>query len=467
MTNIQVRLVTPGPGGTYLPAVGDVQWTPTRRLHIESPEDAIVLPVPVTLPLVNGEASIEVEANDGTWCWKVRERTPGGTVRFVDVPEAVDTLDYGDLVDVDPASLDPAADPVAIWWEELAALTVRVEALEAGSITLPEDLLRGVLVATGAEARPDVPTDRPVFWIGDDERPANMGPVDIHFDGSDVVTPDTEDPSTPENLVASDITESGFTVTCDASTDNVGVTNYNWYLDDVFYDSSFGPSQDFAGLTADTVYDVTVEAEDAADNVSALSAALPVTTDEAPVGLPTHKVFATAPATPARTVESEPRTYATGFYTFGGTVTGWKVKGASFWIPAGVTVPASVEVNLYVPAANTAPDLATPLQTVTLSGLVAGQWNAVNFSAATVVTGGQVFYIGSRFSDNAWLGATAFSDGFVQASDGAALVLSDREPSVGQVRNYSRIGTGSTLPLTGAERDYWLNGVDAIVEEAA
>lgn len=274
---------------------------------------------------------------------------------------------------------------------------------------------------------------------------------------------DTEDPSVPDNLVASSITAAGFTVTCDEATDNVGVTGYRWLLDGVEYDISDGPSQVFTGRTAGTEYDVTVQAMDLAGNVSDLSEILPVTTS-AGGSLPTHSVFSTPPGALAKTTEASPYEHATGFYTYSAGANGWKVKGARLYVPNGISVPTTCEVNLYAPGSG-APTLGSPTKTVTMTGITANAWNTVNFPSVEAVDPGEVFWIGIKFADGTWLGVTTFGESFVAAADASTLVLSDRVPNAGLDRNYRRIGTGSTVALTGGgERDVWF-GMDVIVEE--
>lgn len=89
---------------------------------------------------------------------------------------------------------------------------------------------------------------------------------------------DTEPPSTPTGLIASNITTSSFDIAWNASTDNVGVTGYNVYLDGNLDGSTTATSYAFTGLTAATTYAVAVEAEDAAGNTSG-QASINVTTD--------------------------------------------------------------------------------------------------------------------------------------------------------------------------------------------
>lgn len=85
-------------------------------------------------------------------------------------------------------------------------------------------------------------------------------------------------PSVPINLVASDIDTTSFTLSWDASTDNVAVEGYRVYKDGVLYGHTSVPSMSITGLTASTSYSMTVEAYDAALNGSEASSALAVTT---------------------------------------------------------------------------------------------------------------------------------------------------------------------------------------------
>jgi chitodextrinase len=90
--------------------------------------------------------------------------------------------------------------------------------------------------------------------------------------------PDTTAPSTPQGLVSSNVTTSGFRVSWSASTDNVGVSGYNVYRNGTYVATVTGTFYTFSGLLANTTYNVTVLAIDAAKNRSALSAPLSVKT---------------------------------------------------------------------------------------------------------------------------------------------------------------------------------------------
>lgn len=320
-----------------------------------------------------------------------------------------------------------------------------------------------VTVETGNEPRPAVPVGTGVFWwdtrVDQSVAPVNMLSIDPWITG---VVADTTAPTVPTGLVASAITDTGFTLDWNASTDAVGVTGYRVLLDGAEYALPTGTTQDVTGRTASTAYDVTVQARDLAGNWSDESAVLEVTTD-AGSSFPTHTIFNTPPGTLAKTVEAEPYEHATGFYTHTAGPTGWKVKGARLAVPDGITVPSSCEVNLYT--GGVVPTLGTPTKTVTMTGIVSNAWNSVNFPSVTEVTPGEVWWIGIKFADGTWLGVVALTADFVPSHDGSNFVLADRVPDVGLDRNYRRIGSGATVALTdGIGRDTWF-GMDATLEE--
>jgi len=91
-------------------------------------------------------------------------------------------------------------------------------------------------------------------------------------------TSDSQAPSVPTGLSSGSITNSSFTLSWTASTDNIGVTGYDVYKDGVLATSVSTTSASITGLTASTTYVMTVKAKDAAGNASSASTALNVTT---------------------------------------------------------------------------------------------------------------------------------------------------------------------------------------------
>lgn len=90
---------------------------------------------------------------------------------------------------------------------------------------------------------------------------------------------DTQAPTAPSNLTASNITTNSATLAWTASTDNVGVTGYDVYKNSVLVASTTTTSYNATELTANTTYQFYVKAKDAAGNVSAASSTLAVTTE--------------------------------------------------------------------------------------------------------------------------------------------------------------------------------------------
>lgn len=92
---------------------------------------------------------------------------------------------------------------------------------------------------------------------------------------------DTEAPSVPADVKASDVTKTGATVTWTASTDNEGVAGYNVYVNGTQVNDTLVATTEYVltGLTAGTEYTVKVEAVDTNNNVSE-KAAVTFTTEK-------------------------------------------------------------------------------------------------------------------------------------------------------------------------------------------
>ncbi|MCG8802986.1 T9SS type B sorting domain-containing protein [Tenacibaculum finnmarkense] len=91
---------------------------------------------------------------------------------------------------------------------------------------------------------------------------------------------DTEAPTAPSNLTASNITETQVTLTWEIATDNIGVSQYQIFNGTVNLGSSTNTTFNLTGLTPNTAYSFTVKAMDAATNSSLASNTVSATTLE-------------------------------------------------------------------------------------------------------------------------------------------------------------------------------------------
>ena len=130
--------------------------------------------------------------------------------------------------------------------------------------------------------------------VGDNDFSGNLL-ADINDDGTDTIytSSDTEDPTAPQNLVATAVQASSVTMSWDAASDNVAVTGYDVYRDGGLIATVGAATTNHTDGSAipDTTFQYTVRARDAAANVSVPSNTLTVTTPPGPATLtlaPTH-----------------------------------------------------------------------------------------------------------------------------------------------------------------------------------
>lgn len=93
-----------------------------------------------------------------------------------------------------------------------------------------------------------------------------------------IVIPDTENPTSPTNLAVTGSSSSTVSLSWTASTDNIGVTSYDVYVNSVFKSSVSGTTAIVNGLTPTTTYSFYVIAKDAVGNSSVQSNSVNETT---------------------------------------------------------------------------------------------------------------------------------------------------------------------------------------------
>lgn len=130
MTQVIVRWANDLPTGVFARDVV-IRCVPTQVRELGT---TVVLPEGFT---ASGPAplTIELAPTTNTWLWRVDEKVRGGRrARYLAVPDSAFPVEYADLVEVDPNTLDPLAEPEAAWWVALNQVVV-----EAGAIT-PEQV---------------------------------------------------------------------------------------------------------------------------------------------------------------------------------------------------------------------------------------------------------------------------------------------------------------------------------------
>lgn len=168
---------------------------------------------------------------------------------------------------------------------DLTTVTQVPASLDATTLS---GLVGYVNITSGTEPRPAMGM---VIWSGGTTAPVNMANGDLWFTGGAVVVgpanPDTTAPSVPVGLASGTVTPNGFTVSWNASTDDVAVTGYRVYRNGLLVTTTGAPTYTFTGLSPQTTYAITVDAGDAAGNHSAQSASINVTTGAPDIQAPT------------------------------------------------------------------------------------------------------------------------------------------------------------------------------------
>ncbi len=243
---------------------------------------------------------------------------------------------------------------------------------------------------------------------------------------------DTQAPTAPTNLTASNITSGGADLSWTAATDNVGVTEYDVFMSQAGgsftqIGSTNGTTTSFSvtGLSPSTQYSFFVQAKDAAGNTSPQSNTVDVTTttgsgDSTPPTAPTNLTASntTSNGTDLSWTASTDNVGVTGYIIFGqqgsgpvtqfgstnGTTTSFSVTGLlastqySFFVQAkdaaGNTSPQSntVDVTTTTGSGDSSPPTAPTnlIVTATTTSTVSLSWTASNDNVG--VTGYLVFF---------------------------------------------------------------------------
>ncbi|HUD11364.1 MAG TPA: fibronectin type III domain-containing protein [Candidatus Saccharimonadia bacterium] len=279
---------------------------------------------------------------------------------------------------------------------------------------------------------------------------------------------DTTPPTVPTGLAAIPVSGTQVNLSWNASTDNVGVTGYQVFRNGTLVATvSTGTTYSDTGLTNATSYQYTVDAYDAAGNISAQSTATSVATpDTTPPSVPTG-VAATAVSGTQVNVSwnaSTDNVGVTGYAVFrNGTQIATVTSGTSY-ADTGLTNATSYQYSVaaYDAAANisaqspvvsvstpdtTPPTVPTGLTAVATSGTqVNVSWNAstdnVGVTGYIVYRNGNVLATvtsGTTYSDTGLTNQTSYT--YTVAAYDAAGNISAQSPPV-------NVSTPDTIPPT-------------------
>lgn len=110
------------------------------------------------------------------------------------------------------------------------------------------------------------------FYVVAKDAAVNSSPASTTVNGTTtIVIPDMEIPTAPTNLAVTGSSSSTVSLSWTASTDNIGVTSYDVYVNSTFKTTVSGTTAIVNGLTPVTTYSFYVVAKDAAGNSSAQS----------------------------------------------------------------------------------------------------------------------------------------------------------------------------------------------------
>jgi chitodextrinase len=187
------------------------------------------------------------------------------------------TIDVPDTTDPQVSITSPA-DNASL--ETGASTTITADATDDIGVDVVEFFVDGVSIGTDATAPYAVgwtaTTGTHVLTATATDAAANVGTstaVDVT-----VAAPDTQNPTAPTGLSATNVTTSSLTLSWTAASDNVGVTGYEVTRNGGAPTAVAGTSLAVSGLAPSTSYSFVVRARDAAGNRSDASQTLDVTT---------------------------------------------------------------------------------------------------------------------------------------------------------------------------------------------
>ncbi len=148
MTLVKIKVSVPAVAGLAT-AVGALRWTPTKRREAG---DTVVVPAGFAPELIDGAVNVEAAPTTADWVWRVDEQIPGvsSSTRFFAVPNLAE-VNYTDLIEVDPATLVPTADPDPAWYAYVDTLAAQATTASASAVASKTAAESAATSATGSQ----------------------------------------------------------------------------------------------------------------------------------------------------------------------------------------------------------------------------------------------------------------------------------------------------------------------------
>jgi hypothetical protein len=110
------------------PSRGSLAFMPHRRHAANETE---VLPKPFTIPLLNGEVTVNLQPNSSSWVWIITEYFENIAKSFyTTVPDQDGILEHTELLHISPSSLPAPYDAVEpAWWAEQRSLKALISSV--------------------------------------------------------------------------------------------------------------------------------------------------------------------------------------------------------------------------------------------------------------------------------------------------------------------------------------------------
>ena len=121
MSRVHFQFRQPDPGDPSGLGVVDAEVVELTPLRSRIDGQVVVLPRTRPVLLEQGEAIVELAATGPSECWHAVEPYTGKT-RYFTIPDVDVVLEYTELPDVDPNTLEPSAEPEAAWWAAIETM---------------------------------------------------------------------------------------------------------------------------------------------------------------------------------------------------------------------------------------------------------------------------------------------------------------------------------------------------------